>query len=114
MAFLSVFHSKSVLYVAFAWARRALHRPVWGVSAPTAVSAASIAEKVQGAAVKKGEVIGRMGERHENGNWFPHTHFQLSLLEPVIADMPGVVFKGHRATALRVYPDPRLVLGPLW
>jgi murein DD-endopeptidase MepM/ murein hydrolase activator NlpD len=78
------------------------------------VSAASIAERVQGAAVKKGEVIGRMGERHENGSWFPHTHFQLSLLEPVIADLPGVVFKGHRATALRVYPDPRLVLGPLW
>ena len=78
------------------------------------LSAASIASKVAGTSVKAGEVIGWMGEKHENGNWFPHTHFQLSLLEPVIADMPGVVFEGHRETALRVYPDPRLVLGPLW
>lgn len=78
------------------------------------LSARSIADKVQGTAVKAGEVIGWMGEKRENGNWFPHTHFQLSLLEPVIADMPGVVFQGHRETALRVYPDPRLVLGPLW
>lgn len=78
------------------------------------LSAASISNKVPGHAVKAGEVIGRMGEKHENGNWFPHTHFQISLLEPVIADMPGVVFEGHRETALRVYPDPRAVLGPLW
>ena len=78
------------------------------------LSGSSIANKAQGSAVKAGEVIGWMGEKHENGNWFPHTHFQLSLLEPIIADMPGVVYEGHRETALRVYPDPRAVLGPLW
>lgn len=25
-----------------------------------------------------------------------------------------VVAAGDRATALKIYPDPRLVLGPLW
>ena len=33
--------------------------------------------------MKRGEVIGWMGDKHENGGWFPHTHFQLMLLEPV-------------------------------
>eukprot|EP01050_Picozoa_sp_SAG11_P055410 SAG11_NODE_33840_length_275_cov_0.585227_1_plen_49_part_10 len=49
-----------------------------------------------------------MGEAHENGNWFPHTHFQLILLEPVIADCPGVVAIADRDVALKIYPDPRL------
>ena len=55
-----------------------------------------------------------MGDKHENGGWFPHVHFQLVLLQPAIADCPGVVAEQHRELGLHLYPDPRMVLGPLW
>ena len=52
---------------------------------------------------------------HENGGWpIPHVHFQLSVKEPATHDMPGVVSAEQRDDARRDYPDPRLVLGPLY
>lgn len=45
-----------------------------------------------------------MGEKHENGNWFPHTHFQLVLLEPAIADCPGV--SGYCVATVQVIFSP--------
>ena len=59
-------------------------------------------------------MVGWMGDKHENGGWFPHVHFQLVLLQPAIADCPGVVAEQHRELGLHLYPDPRMVLGPLW
>lgn len=64
--------------------------------------------------VKAGELIGRFGNTHENGGWEPHLHFQLSLVEPSTHDLPGVVSSEDREQALLDYPDPRLVLGPLY
>ena len=61
-----------------------------------------------------GEVIAWFGAFEENGGWDPHLHFQLSLIEPETHDMPGVVAPEDRDQALRDYPDPRLVLGPLY
>jgi len=55
-----------------------------------------------------------MGKKHENGGWEPHVHFQLSLVEPVVPDLPGVVARADREQALIDYPDPRLVLGALY
>ena len=55
-----------------------------------------------------------MGKKHENGGWEPHVHFQLSLVEPVVPDLPGVVARADREQALIDYPDPRLVLGALF
>ncbi|GIT41297.1 MAG: hypothetical protein Ct9H300mP10_03070 [Methanobacteriota archaeon] len=55
-----------------------------------------------------------MGDKHENGGWEPHLHFQLSLVEPETHDLPGVVAPEDREQALLDYPDPRLVLGPLY
>jgi len=55
-----------------------------------------------------------MGEKHENGGWEPHVHFQLSLIEPKVPDLPGVVRRADREQALVDYPDPRLVLGALY
>ena len=55
-----------------------------------------------------------MGDKDENGGWDPHLHFQLSLIEPETHDMPGVVSPEDREQALRDYPDPRLVLGPIY
>jgi peptidoglycan LD-endopeptidase LytH len=61
-----------------------------------------------------GEVMGWLGEKHENGGWNPHLHFQLSLVCPEACDMPGVVNEQQLASALQIYPDPRIVLGPLY
>jgi peptidoglycan LD-endopeptidase LytH len=67
-----------------------------------------------GQTVEKGAVLGWFGERHENGDWPPHLHFQLSRIEPTEGDMPGVVAPGDRSAALQTYPDPRIVLGDVF
>tara|TARA_Y100000766_G_scaffold267469_1_gene262693 strand:+ start:1155 stop:1607 length:453 start_codon:yes stop_codon:yes gene_type:complete len=67
-----------------------------------------------GSPIKKGEQIGAMGEEHENGGWPPHVHIQLSMDEPVVPDLEGVVSPENRDDALRRYPDPRNILGNLY
>ena len=74
----------------------------------------SIEDKEIGQKISKGEVICWMGDKHENGGWESHLHFQLSLKEPETHDMPGVVSPDNRDQALEDYPDPRLVLGPIY
>jgi len=74
----------------------------------------SILNKVKGQLVKKGEIIGHFGSKQENGGWEPHLHFQLSLVKPETHDLPGVVTKEERNSALKKFPDPRLVLGPIY
>lgn len=74
----------------------------------------SVAGRASGDEIKAGEVIAWVGDRHENGGWNPHLHFQLSLERPDRPDLPGVVAEAEREAALRKYPDPRLVLGPLY
>jgi murein DD-endopeptidase MepM/ murein hydrolase activator NlpD len=75
----------------------------------------SVLKKKVGQKVKRGEVIGRLGNVHENGGWkSPHVHFQLSIIEPKTHDMPGAVALKDRKRALLNYPDPRYVLGPLY
>ena len=78
------------------------------------LDAASIAGKQRGQRVRKGEVLGWLGSRVENGGWPAHVHFQLSWEDPGTHDMPGVVDPRARESALARYPDPRLVLGPLY
>ena len=74
----------------------------------------SILGKREGQLVHKGEIIGHFGNEEENGGWEPHLHFQLSFVKPETHDLPGVVAKGEREVALKQYPDPRLVLGPIY
>jgi peptidoglycan LD-endopeptidase LytH len=74
----------------------------------------SVEGKAAGQKVKRGEVIAWVGDRHENGGWNPHLHFQLSRVKPEVCDMPGAVSDADRAKALEIYPDPRLVLGPIY
>ncbi|MBX7143898.1 MAG: peptidoglycan DD-metalloendopeptidase family protein [Oligoflexia bacterium] len=83
--------------------------PVWALHGH--LSEASISEKVRGSKIRAGQVIAWVGDRHENGGWNPHLHFQLSLVEPEKADLPGVVSSADREWALKIYPDPQLVLG---
>lgn len=78
------------------------------------LSAQSITEKIPGLNIAAGEIIAWVGDKHENGGWNPHLHFQLSYVKPSVCDMPGVVEDSRRDEALRIYPDPRLVLGPLY
>ena len=72
----------------------------------------SVRSKKPGRVVKKGKMIGRVGDCHENGGWVaPHLHFQLSLKPPETHDMPGASSMRDRKSALKDYPDPRYVLG---
>jgi murein DD-endopeptidase MepM/ murein hydrolase activator NlpD len=74
----------------------------------------SVARADPGQPVARGEVIGWLGDRHENGGWPPHLHLQLSRRRPEGGDLPGAVAPEDRERARRDFPDPRLVLGPLY
>lgn len=78
------------------------------------LSKKSIEGKFVGQKIKKGEIFAWVGEKFENGGWNPHLHFQLSYEKPAVCDMPGVVHEKDLERALKVYPDPRLILGPLY
>ena len=67
-----------------------------------------------GDSISSGQLIGRFGAENENGGWPPHVHIQLSLIEPEGYDLPGVVHPDDREWALSVFPDPRLILGPIY
>jgi len=87
-------------------------KPIWALYGH--LSADSIKGKKIGQKISRGEVICWMGDRHENGGWDSHLHFQLSINEPETHDMPGVVNPENREKSLEKYPDPRLVLGPIY
>jgi murein DD-endopeptidase MepM/ murein hydrolase activator NlpD len=70
--------------------------------------------RAAGEILHRGDVIGWLGDKSENGGWNAHVHFQLSWKKPDVCDMPGAVTERDLEEALQNYPDPRLVLGPLW
>ena len=78
------------------------------------LSESSIQNKKIGQKISSGETIAHVGNESENGGWPPHIHFQLSLIKPKKCDLPGVVSQEDHEIALRAFPDPRLVLGPLY
>jgi len=78
------------------------------------LSRSSLLNKKAGDRIHRGEVLAWIGDQEENGGWNPHLHFQLSVEEPKICDMPGVVSDHDLEQALKIYLDPRLVLGPLY
>ena len=78
------------------------------------LSKCSIKNKKIGQKIYSGGIIGQIGKEEENGGWPPHVHFQLSLLEPKECDLPGVVSEKNHELALKVFPDPRIVLGPIY
>ncbi|MCH2638024.1 MAG: peptidoglycan DD-metalloendopeptidase family protein, partial [Candidatus Thalassarchaeum sp.] len=78
------------------------------------LSADSTANCPAGRSISKAEVIAWIGAEDENGGWPPHLHFQLSLLRPHTHDLPGVVHPDDRERALKDFPDPLKVLGPLY
>ena len=91
------------------------HRHVYALYGHLTDSSISQNNCQVGQSVAAGDVIGAMGDIHENGGWFiPHVHFQLSVQPPKTHDMPGVVSLADRPKALLEYPDPRWVLGALY
>jgi murein DD-endopeptidase MepM/ murein hydrolase activator NlpD len=78
------------------------------------LSMKSLELRSPGETFEAGEVIAHVGEKHENGGWNPHLHFQLSWIKPVNCNLPGVVKLSDRERALKIFPDPLLVLGPLY
>ena len=78
------------------------------------LSSEAIEGKSVGQKVGRGETIAWFGPENQNGGWEPHLHFQLSLIEPRTHDLPGVASSEDRIQALRAYPDPRIILGPLY
>jgi murein DD-endopeptidase MepM/ murein hydrolase activator NlpD len=78
------------------------------------LSRASIAGRAPGERVAAGQVVGWLGDRHENGGWPAHVHVQVAVEQPVGADLPGVVRASEREAARRAYPDPFAVLGPVY
>lgn len=88
------------------------NRMIWALHGH--LSHRSVQEAMPGTSFRRGETIAWVGDREENGGWNPHLHFQLSWLRPEKCDLPGAVGESERERAVRIYPDPRLVLGPLY
>jgi murein DD-endopeptidase MepM/ murein hydrolase activator NlpD len=78
------------------------------------LSHASLRQSPVGRCVRGGDTLGWLGDPDENGGWPPHVHLQLSWARPATHDLPGAVSRADREEALRLYPDPRLVLGALY
>jgi peptidoglycan LD-endopeptidase LytH len=87
-------------------------RSIWALHGH--LSHGSVTWRKAGEAIRAGDVIGWIGPREENGGWNPHLHFQLSWHCPEKCDLPGAVNEKDLAHAMEIYPDPRLVLGPLY
>ena len=64
-----------------------------------------------GQAVKKGQIIGKIGSADVNGGWTPHLHFQIMLdLLEMGCDFPGVANANERELWSLFSPDPNLIL----
>lgn len=75
------------------------------------LSESSVTAAVIGQHLEAGELVGRLGEWHENGNWPPHLHLELSVKDPGKADMPGVVSNKELIEAKKRHPNPKLLIG---
>ncbi|WP_051617332.1 peptidoglycan DD-metalloendopeptidase family protein [Desulfonatronovibrio hydrogenovorans] len=65
----------------------------------------------KGQAITAGQQIAAVGERHENGSWPPHLHFEIIKdLEGRAGDFPGVCTLKDRDKFLEHCPDPNLLL----
>jgi murein DD-endopeptidase MepM/ murein hydrolase activator NlpD len=65
-----------------------------------------------GAVLDAGDVLGEVGDVHENGGWPPHLHFQVVREMPgPQGDFPGVAAPSEREHFLALCPDPNLILG---
>jgi len=78
------------------------------------LSKESLQQIEPGVSLATGDIVGYLGGPDENGNWPPHLHYQISVVDPGEADMPGVVAEDEVDQASKIYPDPRMILGPIY
>ncbi len=72
----------------------------------------SLKGKTRGAIIRKGEMIGRIGDIRENGSWPEHLHFQLLRdMQGREGDFPGVASREDLEEYKKVCIDPNLVVG---
>jgi peptidoglycan LD-endopeptidase LytH len=65
----------------------------------------------EGDYVVRGQEIAHFGDKHENGQWPPHLHFQIiGDMELYDGDYPGVCRYSERKKYLSNCPDPDLIL----
>ncbi|MBT7903596.1 peptidoglycan DD-metalloendopeptidase family protein [Candidatus Woesearchaeota archaeon] len=75
------------------------------------LSLRSLDPLVEGMKICKGDVVGRLGNYPENGNWPPHLHFQvIADIGNYRGDFPGVASSENRNDMLNTCPDPNLIL----
>ncbi len=75
------------------------------------LSRTSLSGKGPGSQVKRGDIIGWIGEKHENGNWPPHLHVQVILdMLGMQCNYPGVAHFVHRTVWRSLCPDPWLLI----
>lgn len=74
------------------------------------LSVESATKNKVGDLIKKGTLVGNLGNYPENGNWAPHLHFQvmLSMFDYKI-DYPGVAYVSEIDIWKSVCPDPNLL-----
>ncbi|MDP6870064.1 MAG: peptidoglycan DD-metalloendopeptidase family protein [Candidatus Poseidoniaceae archaeon] len=87
-------------------------RDIWALHGHLSLESLNLVEV--GQSISEGQMIASIGNSEVNGGWSPHLHFQLCWEEPKSNDMPGVVSIEDRKLALEKYPDPRIVLGPIY
>ncbi len=72
----------------------------------------SVAGLRPGQAVRRGQRLGRLGARPDNGNWPPHLHFQVLLDDLGLGGaVPGVARPSQREVWAGLCPDPAPLLG---
>lgn len=65
----------------------------------------------EGDYVVRGQEIAHFGDKHENGHWPPHLHFQIiGDMEMYDGDYPGVCKYSEKKKYLKNCPDPDLIL----
>jgi len=74
------------------------------------LSSTSLSTVSEGQELKKGDLIGYVGDQHENGNWVPHLHFQIMLdMLGNTVDFPGVSTYNEIDIWSSICPDPNLL-----
>ena len=66
----------------------------------------------EGQPVRKGDLLGHVGQAEENGNWPPHLHFEIMLdMLGYEHDFPGVCCPDELTVWSSICPDPNLLFG---
>jgi peptidoglycan LD-endopeptidase LytH len=75
------------------------------------LSKQSIMNYETGQKILKGDMLGKLGNYKENGNWPPHLHFQIITdMLGNTSDFPGVCSRNEISFYKEICPNPNLIL----